>query len=156
VGEERKLGAVCVFVRAQKAALPLMKQQAFFFFKANSTRKKRQNLRVSGGRLGVDLGHLLHRIHFTFGTRVVVAEDVQRHPVLLLGALDFFVEFCVVQRQAAVDGERLEGFLVLLRPNKVRVRGENVHELVALKTLAKQEATQTFVFRSLIFSSAGN
>jgi hypothetical protein len=109
VGEEKKRG-LCVFVRAQKAALPLMKQQAVFF----QSQLDEENLLVSGGRLGVDLGHLLHRIHLTFGTRVVVAEDVQRHPVLLLGALDFLVELCVVQRQAAVDGERLEGFLVLL------------------------------------------
>jgi hypothetical protein len=101
---------VCFCSRA-KSCTPTNEATSSFFFQSQLDE---ENLLVSGGRLGVDLGHLLHRIHLTFGARVVVAEDVQRHPVLLLGALDFLVELCVVQRQAAVDGERLEGFLVLL------------------------------------------
>ena len=44
----------------------------------------------------------------------MVGENLQGHLVLLLRPPDLVVELGVVQSQAAVHGERLEGLLVLL------------------------------------------
>lgn len=55
-----------------------------------------------------------HRLVLLLGAGVVVAQHFQRHLVFLFGFLYLVVELRVVEGQSAVDGEHLEGFLVVL------------------------------------------
>ena len=73
----------------------------------------------------------------------MVGEDLEGHFVLLLRPVDLVVELGVVEGKAAVDGERLGSFLVVLNSMEY-----NQHQNIAF-----QSPMQRLSFRSLSSSS---